>query len=96
MLRKAALDEHAQQPWAEWTADELANDADTGTRGQGAVVEASRRLIVATQSAGDCASAQTAEEIKLTHALKLYTIRCRAHDQAGRVVMTLQNQRRPS
>ncbi len=30
--------------WRDWTWDELANEAQTGTRGQGAVVEASRRL----------------------------------------------------
>lgn len=63
-----------RKSWKDWTPDELANDADTGTRGQGAVVEASRRLMVATQSAGDCASVQTAEVIKLTRALRIYTI----------------------
>jgi hypothetical protein len=56
-----------------WTRDELANEADTGTRGQGAVVEATWRLVEATRNAGDCASVQTAEVIKLTNTLRVLT-----------------------
>jgi hypothetical protein len=33
-----------RKPWKDWTDDELAEEAQTGTRGQGAIVEASRRL----------------------------------------------------
>jgi hypothetical protein len=32
------------KPWRNWTDDELAAAADTGLRGQGAAVEALRRL----------------------------------------------------
>jgi hypothetical protein len=37
------------------------------------IAEMQRRLIIAIQSSGDCASAQTAEVIKLTNALKVLT-----------------------
>ena len=32
------------KPWEDWTDEELANEAQTGVRGQGANVEAMRRL----------------------------------------------------
>lgn len=38
-----------KKPWSEWTDEELADEAQTGQRGQGAVVEASRRLRAAIQ-----------------------------------------------
>ena len=38
-----------KRPWAEWTDEELANEAQEGLRGQGAVVEITRRLTVAVQ-----------------------------------------------
>ena len=37
------------KPWVDWTDEELANEAQTGIRGQGAVVEATRRLRVSTE-----------------------------------------------
>lgn len=33
-----------QKPWEDWTDEELANEAQLGLRGQGANVEAIRRL----------------------------------------------------
>jgi hypothetical protein len=38
------------KPWKDWTDDELADDADTGTRGQGAVVESTRRFRASSDS----------------------------------------------
>jgi hypothetical protein len=32
------------KPWKDWTDDELAREAEIGSRGQGAVVESTRRL----------------------------------------------------
>jgi hypothetical protein len=32
------------KPWKDWSDNELADEAQTSTRGQGAVVEATRRL----------------------------------------------------
>jgi hypothetical protein len=61
------------KPWKEWTDDELAKEAQTGLRGQAAVVESTRRLRVVIEASGDCASQQTAEVIKLTDALKTLT-----------------------
>jgi len=34
----------SEKPWKDWTDDELAKEAQTGVRGQGAIVEATRRL----------------------------------------------------
>jgi len=62
------------KPWKDWTWDELATEAQTGTRGQGAVVEASRRLTERMDASSDCAATQNAQMIKLTNALRVYTI----------------------
>jgi hypothetical protein len=64
----------SRKPWKDWTDDELADEAQTGTRGQGAAVESTRRLRIAIEASGDCASQQTAEVIKLTYALRMLTV----------------------
>ena len=61
------------KPWPEWTYEELAREAQTGTRGQGAVVEASRRLIVVVQASSDSADKLAAQVITLTNTLRTLT-----------------------
>jgi hypothetical protein len=61
------------KPWKDWTDEELAGEAEIGRRGQGAVVESTRRLIVAIEASGDCAARQTDQVIALTDRLKLLT-----------------------
>jgi hypothetical protein len=36
------------KPWKDWSDDELSDEADEGRRGQGAVVEATRRFRVSS------------------------------------------------
>jgi len=39
--------------WPEWNDEELANEAQIGIRGQGAVVESTRRLRAQLEAAGE-------------------------------------------
>jgi hypothetical protein len=59
--------------WTEWTDDELASEAQAGLRGQGAVVETSRRLIIAIRKLDDSATRLSRWLVALTVVLVILT-----------------------
>jgi hypothetical protein len=63
-----------ENKWKDYSFDELANEAHVGLRGQGAAVEAMRRLIMTMQASGDCTATQNAHLITLTRAIRTLTV----------------------
>lgn len=54
------------KPWAEWTWEALADEAQIGRRGQGAVVESNRRMVDAVNKLNDSTTWQQKTTNRLT------------------------------
>ena len=62
-----------QKPWEEWNWGELVAEAQIGLRGQGAVVESNRRMVVATDGMNAAATNQQQKTNDLTNTIRWLT-----------------------
>ena len=80
-----------EKPWSEWTWDELALEAQIGSRGQGAVVESSHRVVEATDKLNASTTKQQTTMNSLTYWIAGFTLLLLALAVAQIALLIIQN-----